>query len=151
MCPRSWGPLVIVVLCTLQPVDCSAGGILHVFAPELDGHAYAVARPAVLRSKSLITVSESTTEWRIDQTFYNNNEFPLKGIYLLPLGKTPPTDNPELAADLITTPGELLSPEQFFPTLKELTRSMNDPSLLGLAGQHVLVVKIGRASCRERV
>lgn len=133
--------LLVATIFLAWPFDCAAGGILHVFVPEVDGKAYAVARPTVLLSRTLVTASESATEYRIDQTFYNGDEFPLKGIYLLPLGKMDLHAHPEVSVDMVNTPCELLSPEDFLPELKELTLSMNDPSLLGLAGQKVLVVR----------
>ena len=133
--------LFVWMICLACPFDCAAGGILHVFAPEVDGRAYAVARPTVVLSRSHVTISESHTEWRIEQTFYNNDEFPVRGIYLLPLAKMELRGNPEVSVDLIDTPCELLTPDRFLPELKELTILMNDPSLLGLAGQQILVVR----------
>lgn len=118
-----------------------AGGVLHVFPPQVDGETFAVARPTVLLSKTLVTVSDGSTEFRVNQTFYNNNEYPVKGLFLLPLGKESPCDQPEVKIDGITTPSQVVPAKDFFALLKELTVGMHDPSLLPLAGQYILMVQ----------
>lgn len=118
-----------------------AGGILHVFPPRVDGEEFAVARPTVLLSRTLVTVSDDSIEFRVNQTFYNNNEYPVQGLFLVPLGKERPCSQPEVKLDGITASSQVLAVGDFFALLKELTIGMHDPSLLGLAGQYVLVVR----------
>ncbi|MCA1959625.1 MAG: VWA domain-containing protein [Desulfomonile sp.] len=132
---------VIAAITAAASVAARAGGILHVFPPQVEGETFAVARPTVLLSKTLVTVSEGATEFRFNQTFFNNNEYPVQGLFLMPLGPEPPRAEPDVNIDGITTPSRVFSPKDFFPLLKELTIRMHDPSLLGLAGQYVLVVR----------
>jgi Ca-activated chloride channel homolog len=133
----------------LGPAECFSGGILHVFPPIFRDETFAVARPTVLLSKALITVSESFVEYRIDQTFFNNNDFPLDAIYLLPVHKDaePPT---EVRVNASVTPYDVVSPDNFFPTLRELTTSMKDPALLGLAGKRLIVVRSLHIGIRQQ-
>jgi Ca-activated chloride channel family protein len=125
---------------SLMPGECFSGGVFHVFPPTFRDETFAVARPTVLLSKTLITVSESSVEYRIDQTFFNNNDFPLDAIYLLPIEK-----DAELSSEVLVNGAaaqyEIVSPDGFFATLKELTTTMKDPSLLGLAGKRLILIR----------
>ena len=130
-----------VLLITLLPIVCPGGGILHVFPPKLEDRAFAVARPALLVSKTTVTVSENGIHRQIDQTFLNDNEFPLKGLFLLPLEKHTRPVTPDVRVDGAACAFGIVSAEEFFPTLKQLTLSMRDPSLLGLTGMDILMVR----------
>lgn len=146
-----WRSLVFILpmAILLAPGKCFSSGILHVFPPTFRDETFAVARPTVLLSKVLITVSESFVEYRIDQTFFNNNDFPLDAIYLLPVEKDaePAT---EVRVNSAVTPYDAVSPEEFFPTLRELTTSMQDPSLLALAGKRLIVVRSLHMGIRQQ-
>lgn len=123
------------------PVQCLGGGIFHVFAPTLKNETFAVARLSVLLSRTLVTVSESYIEYRIDQTFFNDNDYPLDGIFLLPVDQDPVSIKPDVRVDGSPSPFTLLTAQDFQPMLRNLTVSMKDPSLLGLAGAPVVVVQ----------
>jgi Ca-activated chloride channel homolog len=146
---RRFYALVLSAAILLAPVNCFAGGILHVFPPTYKNETFAVARPTVLLSRALVTVSESYIEYRIDQTFFNNNDFPLSAIYLLPVDATAESGL-EVKVDGVDVPYKVESPESFFPTLKKLTTSMKDPSLLGLAGKRLLVVRCVKIGIRRQ-
>ncbi len=47
----------------------------------------------------------------------------------------------DIRVDGVPYPSKVMSPETFFPFLRELTTSMKDPSLMGLSGRNVLVVQ----------
>jgi Ca-activated chloride channel family protein len=133
--------IILTALLVLLPSVSRAGGILHVFPPKLHGRAFAVARPTILLSRTLVTVSDSSTEYRIDQTFYNDNEFSLEGVFMLPVRAKEAVAGLRVRVDGIETKGEIVSWLNFFPTLKKLTTEMRDPSLLGTAGRDLLVVR----------
>jgi len=141
MLPREGLVVALVLLIALLPNVCFGGGILHVFPPKLEDKAFAVARPTLLVSKALVTVSEDGTRVTIDQTFLNDNEFPLKGLFLLPLKRNIRPVKVDVRVDGARSPFRIVSSEEFFPTLKDLTLSMSDPSLLGLAGMDVLLIR----------
>jgi Ca-activated chloride channel family protein len=133
------GFLLVLLLASFR-VDSLAGGILHVFPPQVEGELMAVARPAVTLSRSLATVSEFQIEYDIDQIFFNNNEYALNGVFIFPLGNDKPRGDAEVWVDSVKTAARVVSPADFFPTLRRLATSAQDPSLLGLAGRHVLMV-----------
>ena len=133
------------------PVPCAAGGILHVFPPALEGESLAVARPEILLSKTLVTVSESEIEYRIDQTFFNNNDFPLRGIFLLPIERDADLRGADALVDGFAEKITIATPDDSFPVLRELTVGMKDPSLLGLSGKHILQVKDLTIGARKQI
>jgi Ca-activated chloride channel family protein len=133
--------LVALVSMLMAGSVARAGGIFHVFPPSVQDTRYPVARPTVSLSRSMVTVSESDMEYCIEQTFFNDNDLPLKGLYILPLDGQEHTDKATVKIDGAPVPATIMSGESFFHTLKELTQSMQDPSLLGLAGKTVLVAQ----------
>lgn len=142
--------LLAVVFLISLPEACLSGGILHVFPPSLHDETFAVARPVLSLSRATVTVSESFIEYRIEQTFYNHDDFPLSGIFLLPMKGLELPEKVEIRVDGVPYPFEVMSPEAFFPVLKELTTSMKDPSLAGLAGRTVVVVRPVQIGIRGR-
>ncbi|MFH1115283.1 MAG: VWA domain-containing protein [Pseudomonadota bacterium] len=143
--------LVLVVLITLIPMVCCGGGILHVFPPKLENRAFAVARPTLLVSGTTVTVSETGIHSQIDQSFLNDNEFPLKGLFVFPLEKDARPEKLDVRVDGTACAFSIVSAEEFLPTLKELTLSMSDPSLLGLAGMDILLVRpVGIGAGRQK-
>lgn len=131
----------LVFVIALLPNVCFGGGILHVFPPKLEDKTFAVARPTMLVSRTSVTVSENDTRVKIDQTFLNDNEFPLEGLFVLPLKETVRPVKLEVRVDGAHCPFRIISADEFFPTLKDLTLTTTDPSLLGLAGKDVLLIR----------
>jgi Ca-activated chloride channel homolog len=142
--------LILALLLLLVPLRCIGGGIFHVFPPTLKDETFAVARLSVLLSRTLVTVSESYVDYRIDQTFFNDNDYPLDGLFLLPVGHDGASVKPDVRVDGSPTPFSLLSAHDFLPMLRNLTVSMKEPSLLGLAGNSMLVVQPLHVGVREQ-
>ncbi|MEW6138955.1 MAG: VWA domain-containing protein [Thermodesulfobacteriota bacterium] len=136
--------VVRVLVCLLVAFHCSrvtAGGILHVFPPELKDRLYAVARPTVTFSRTLVTVSDSLIEWRVEQTFFNDNEFPLQALYILPVEGEDFYRKPLAKIDGTPVDAAVVPWDELFPTLKECTEAIQDPALLSLAGKTVLLIR----------
>ncbi|MEW6533093.1 MAG: VWA domain-containing protein [Thermodesulfobacteriota bacterium] len=130
---------ILLTFLLVFPSTLFAGGVFHVFPPQLGSDVFPVARLAIQASRALITVHETSIEYRIDQTFFNDNQFPLKGIYLLPIDDGVSTVA-EVQVDGMASPFQVVRPEGAFGRLKELAREMKDSSLLGLVGRHLLVI-----------
>lgn len=114
---------------------------MHVFPPRLNGETVAVARASVLLSRTLVTVDESSIEYRFEQTFFNDNEFRLQALFVLPLTTDDLEGKPEVTVNGRPAEFELIPADKFFTTLRQITIGMKDPSLLGLAGRTVLMVR----------
>lgn len=139
--PLSRTILAFITLFACFPGISHAGGIAHVFPPSFQAETFAVARLQVLVSKALVTVSDSDVRYRFDQTFFNDNDFPLDGLFILPLEEGTEPEEQSVKINGVPVHFDIVPAEQFFPTLKQLTLAMKDPSLLGLAGKTVLVVR----------
>jgi hypothetical protein len=127
-----------------------AGGILHVFPPKVQNEVIAVARPTILLSRTAITVSPSSLEYRIDQIFYNDNDLPLDGLFILPISKAA-QGGIELRINGSVAKCVHYSGSQFSPILRDLVTSMKDPSLLELAGEDVVVLRSVHIGVKQQV
>ncbi|MBI5572340.1 MAG: VWA domain-containing protein [Desulfomonile tiedjei] len=146
---------IILFLLSVLPRQAVGGGILHVFPPTFQNETFAIARLSVLLSKTLITVSDSSVEYRIDQTFHNDNDFPLEGSFMMPLNGDGALSDVEVKVNGHAIPFQMVPAEAFFPELRAFTEGMKDPALLGLAGKNILLVRgvsVGiRKQCSVRV
>jgi uncharacterized protein YegL len=114
------------------------GGILHAVPPEIDGQMFAVARPACLLSRSLVTVSEDYLEHRLDQVFFNNNEFPLRSVYLLPMPVDTTPRDVVVLVNGVAHPFDMPQDRDLISELRSLVMQVKDPALLELADRTVL-------------
>ncbi len=133
-------PIILGIVMWL-PAVCFAGGILHVFSPVRDGGTVAVARLAVVSSRAMVTVSDSVIEYSIDQRFYNDNEFPLDGLYLMPFPSGQVVQDLEIRIDGNPVHVNVESADESFALLRSLVVKAQDPSLLTLAGTRVAVIR----------
>jgi Ca-activated chloride channel family protein len=136
-------PALITVLAILQtvPTPSHGGGILHTFSPALKDEVFAVARPGVMVSKTLVTVSESSIEYKFDQTFVNDNDLPLEGSYLFPLPDRAELSELDVRVDGAATKAKIVTTDRFFPILKTWISNSKDPTLLELAGKDILMIR----------
>ena len=133
--------ITILMIITVFPASSFAGGILHTFSPALKDEAFAVARPTVLSSKTLVTVSESSIEYSIEQIFFNDNDLPLDAVYLYPLDGPSGSSKLEVRVDGASTKGKVIVAEEIFPILKGWIEATRDPTLLELAGRDILMIR----------
>ncbi|MGB9617121.1 MAG: vWA domain-containing protein [Desulfomonilaceae bacterium] len=133
--------VVALAALTLATTPCSAGGIFYFLPYFEDGHPVALERAAVVSSRSRVVVSDAEMEYVLDQTFYNNNEQTLEGVFLLPYDPSSPPERLSIVIDRAAVAPERLAPEQFLPLLFEFTRGIADPCLLELAGKGAFVVR----------
>ena len=126
---------------TLATTPCSAGGIFYFLPCFQDGHPVALERATLLSSRSRVVVSDNEMEYVLDQTFLNNNDQTLEGVFLLPYDPNYPPENLSITINRAAEAPEHLLPEQFLPLLFEFTRGIGDPCLLELAGKGAFVVR----------
>ncbi len=77
-----------------------------------------------------VSIEDQIAITRVDQVFYNPNEFTVEGTYLFPLPKEATVTNFKLWIDGSPVEGEVLSAEQARQTYEEIVRQMIDPALL---------------------
>ena len=133
--------ITAVAILQMVPAPGHGGGILHTFSPTLKDEVFAVARPSVMVSRTLVTVSESSIEYTFDQTFVNDNDLPLDGTYLYPLHGRAALSKLDVRVDGASTRAKIITAEQFFPLLKSWIETIQDPTLLELAGKDILMIQ----------
>jgi Ca-activated chloride channel family protein len=89
----------------------------------------------------LVKVSESVTEYRFDQTFLNNNEFPVTGVYIFPLDAHALEGAPEFSVDGVSAAMDRIAATDFFPQLRRLAKGVADPAVLESAGKDVFYAR----------
>ncbi len=99
-----------------------------------------MARPTVLSSKTLVTISESFIEYSIEQIFFNDNDLPLEAVYLYPLDGVSGSSKPDVRVDGASAEGKVIVADEFFSILKGWVEAMRDPSLLELAGRDIFMI-----------
>jgi Ca-activated chloride channel homolog len=132
--------ITILVILIVVPAPVFGGGILHTFSPALKDETFAVARPNILSSKTLVTVSESFIEYSIEQMFFNDNDLPLEAVYLYPLDRASASSKPEVSVDGASANGKVIVADEFFPILKGWIEAIRDPTLLELAGRDIFMI-----------
>ena len=99
-----------------------------------------MARPTVLSSKTLVTISESFIDYSIEQMFFNDNDLPLEAVYLYPLDGPSGSSKLEVRVDGASTKGKVIAADEFFRILKGWIEATRDPTLLELAGRDILMI-----------
>ncbi len=132
--------VTILFAFAVAPTQTLGGGILHTFSPAIKDQAFAVARPAILVSKTYMTASESKVEYDIEQIFFNDNDLPIEAVYLYPLDTGSTQSSLRIQVDGVLQPVNIIPSDRFFPILKSWVEVNKDPSLLELAGRNVLLI-----------
>jgi len=133
--------LALCLFSFFDGVPCEAGGILHFLPAFEDGKPMALERATVVHSRSRVTVSDSSLEYVLDQTFYNNNEQSLEAVYLLPFESGRPPVNASVTVNGNPAAFVVIRPEESLSLVSEMTMGMRDPSLLELCGHGLLVLR----------
>jgi len=133
--------VIVALVFLLVPSSSLAGGIFHFLPCYEDGHPVPLERAIVVSSKTRVVVSDTELEYVIDQTFLNNNDQMLEGVFMLPYEAEFPPQQASVTINGAASAPEMLSPDQSLDLLFQLTREMEEPSLLELAGKGVFVVR----------
>jgi Ca-activated chloride channel family protein len=130
---------------------CLGGGILYVTPPKLDKRTVAVARPICQLSKTLVTVSESYVEFRTNQVFLNDNDYPLDGIFIFPLPRDKSVRITEVLINGNNEAFDTIEAKELFPLLKKITVATEEPSTMAIANGPALVINSTKLNIRESI
>jgi Ca-activated chloride channel family protein len=128
---------------------CFAGGTLYTYPPKVNEESVPVARPTCLVSKTMVTVSESSVEVKIDQVFVNDNDYDVEGIFLCPMMFPEPHRVSEVLVNGAKVGFDVLNPAELFPLLRKITLDMEDPAPLALVGYQAVVCPRIKLNMRE--
>ena len=144
-------PLCFLLFLLISEGVCLAGGILYVTPPKLEERTVAVARPICQLSKTLVTVSESYVEFRTNQVFLNDNDYPLGGIFIFPLPRDKSVRITEVLINGNNEAFDTIEAKELFPLLKKITVATEEPSTMAIANGPALVINSTKLNIRESI
>ena len=77
-----------------------------------------------------VTITDQLAITKVDQVFFNPNDYPVEGIYIFPLPKDAAVSSFSLWIDGKAVKGEMLDASAARKKYEEIVRSMQDPALL---------------------
>jgi Ca-activated chloride channel homolog len=89
-----------------------------------------------------VTIEDQIAVTRIDQVFYNPNDWTVEGTYVFPLPLDAAATDFTLWIDGKPVQGEVLDASQARQTYEEIVRSLQDPALLEYAGRGALKASV---------
>ncbi len=130
---------------------CLGGGILYGTPLKLEERNVAVARPICQLSKTLVTVSESYVEFRTNQVFLNDNDYPLGGIFIFPLPRDKSVRITEVLINGNHEAFDTIEAKELFQLLKKITVETEEPSTMAIANGPALVINSTKLNIRESI
>lgn len=103
---------------------------------------YPFAPLELSRHQAEVKITDQVAVTSIEQEFYNPNERPVEGTFLLPLPKGAQIRKFSMEIDGQPAEAELLSAEKARGIYEEIVRKLKDPALLEYAGRDVYKVRI---------
>jgi len=82
-----------------------------------------------------VIIHDQVATTRVDQIFFNPNDWPVEGVYLFPLPADASVSAFSLWVDGEPVEGEILDAEQARSQYRQIVSSLRDPALLEYAGQ----------------
>lgn len=131
-------PLALLILILFETFGY-AGGIYHIFTPEVDGALIPAARPTVISSRSHVTVSDYWVEYNYSHTFLNDNDVKVTGLYIFPLPDGARDFQLKLQGSKVDY--KILSPAKAFQRIKRIAVNTNSSALLEHTGKSLLVIE----------
>jgi Ca-activated chloride channel family protein len=101
-----------------------------------------MAQLAIRYHRVEVTIDEQVAVTHVDQVFFNPNDYPVEGVYVLPLPPDAAVSSFTLWIDGKPVQGEVLDAETARGTYEEIVRSMRDPALLEYAGRGAMRASI---------
>ena len=89
-----------------------------------------------------VTIEDQVAVTRIDQVFYNPNDWTVEGTYVFPIPHGAAVTNFILWIDGQAVEGQVLAADEARRTYEEIVRQMQDPALLEYADRGALQARI---------
>ena len=101
-----------------------------------------MAQLAIRYHRVIVTIEDQIAVTKIDQVFYNPNDWIVEGTYLFPLPSDAVVSNFTLWIDGKPVEGQVLDAEQARNTYEDFIRRTQDPALLEYAGRGAVQARI---------
>lgn len=128
---------IILLLSLLLPNTALADGIIIPEPPPCDPCPMpSPMRQLVIRHHRVsIEINDQVAVTRIDQVFYNPNDWAVEGSYIFPLPQDAGLAGFKLWIDGVPIQGEIMEAGQARVKYQEIVRNLRDPALLEYVGQ----------------
>lgn len=149
--------LVVIMLVLVTPEPARADGIIVPIPPRCDpgpcppppcpwSHPCPEPSPItqlVIRYHHVdVTIKDQVATTRVDQVFYNPNDWQVEGTYIFPIPVDAAVSSFTLWVDGQAVQGEILEASEARQTYEEIVRNLRDPALLEYAGQGAVQAQI---------
>ncbi|HSV85090.1 MAG TPA: VIT domain-containing protein [Levilinea sp.] len=139
---------VLLFSASVQPVQAD-GIIIPELPPPCRGddcppfpHPRPISQLAIRYHHVDVKIGDQIAVTRLEQVFYNPNDWDVEGVYLFPLPLDATVTEYVLWIDGEPVQGEVLDAEQARRTYEEIVRNLRDPALLEYAGRGALQASI---------
>jgi Ca-activated chloride channel homolog len=129
--------LIVFSLNFFNPILARADGIIIPEPPICDPGAcppFPITQLEIRYHRVVVTIENQIATTRVDQVFYNPNEWQVEGSYIFPVPVEAAISSFSLWVDGKPAAGEVLDAEQARATYEEIVRTLRDPALLEYAG-----------------
>jgi Ca-activated chloride channel family protein len=130
--------LFLVIL--VQPVK--ADGIIIPDPPFPPTEPFPMKQLEITYHHVNVSIKDQVAVTRVDQVFFNPNEWAVEGVYFFPLPKDAAVSAFTLWIDGEPVKGEILDADQARQEYEKIVRQMRDPALLEYTGQGAVKAQI---------
>ena len=142
-----WCALLFASFILVGRAEC--GGLVYAFPPELRGEFFPVARISILSSETFVTIQDDAEEHSVQQTFMNDNEFPLESVYIFPLPINRTEGDIRVFIDGVSQNFTVLDGQSLQKLVRDIVQKHRDHDLLELWGERAIIVRQIHMESRE--
>ncbi len=146
---RRWISLAMlfaIAISVLLPLGARADGVIIVDPPQCDpacpGPTYVGDQLVVRSHKVDVTIDNQLATTKIDQVFFNPNDWVAEGTYIFPIPDNATVDKFTMTVDGQAVEAKILTAEEARATYEEIVRNMRDPALLEYLGRGAIQASI---------
>lgn len=138
---------ILLISAFILPTPALADGII-IPDPPICGPEPCPPRPFPISQLEIryhhvdVTIDDQIAVTRVDQIFYNPNDWTVEGTYIFPIPQDAAVTDFTLWMDGEPVKGEILSAEEARRTYEGIVRQMQDPALLEYADQGAVQTRI---------
>ena len=139
--------ILILLICFALPANASADGIIIPEPPICDPGPcppwpVPMTQLEIRYHNVSVEIEDQIAITRVDQVFYNPNDWQIEGTYLFPIPEDTAITSFNLWVDGEPVQGEILEAKIARQRYEEIVRSLQDPALLEYAGRGVWQARI---------
>jgi Ca-activated chloride channel family protein len=152
-----WSIICVIMVVFANPSEVSADGIIipeppicfpdDCLPPPCPGPWPCPPMPptvqlAIRYHRVSVEIDTQVATTRVDQIFYNPNDYPVEGTYVFPLPEDAAVNSFRLWVDGQAVDGEIMEASEARETYEEIVRTLRDPALLEYVDREAVKARI---------